>query len=1636
MTPDTPRCPRCGNEFSPEQVEGDFAGICPRCLAGLMKSDPGADLPPATDNAKVRIDTIRPPLPKGATFKGFEILEILGQGGMGVVYKARQRSLDRLVALKLLNPQLASSEEFSKRFDREAKILASLNHPNVVHVHDFGREDGLLFLAMEHVDGPTLDDVIRKKPVDPARFLTAVRDVAKGLQRVHEAGLVHRDIKPSNILLTRDGTAKISDFGLAIETEDAQKLTQSGMFVGTPHYVSPEHAQGKKVDGRSDLYSLGVILFEGFAGRPPFQAASATALLLKHVNEPPPALYKLAPQSPKIVQEVVRKLLAKNPAARHDTAASLVRDLDRALEELKAGPKLSATARQVAAASPAAPEPGLPLKWIATGGAAVLGLILLAVAIFGGNPEPRKESGLPGRPVAADRSATSAPRVPEEEKTREPEPAPVPVPLPELTPSKSQVPKTPGALEEALRQGVALFDQAKAAYEDGKARSSVETLAEAGFRAEEARAKFAAVQEIGGDELKASGAEQFKLVQQFLKLVNEARLSIQNAKGTPAAPSPARIPVPGAPPPDLGAPATPVPPPSVRREAVPEVAALKEAEKAVRDVYKADYAKKASADQQALAEKLLAQGRATNEDPRAQFVLFREAREVSLQAGDLDTMLAAIDELGRHFEIDPLLVKHAALMKIQVRTPEAASKVIEALLDQARNAMDADNFDIALSAAVRADSLPKAAGEAMLTMRTSDLKREITATKDEYLKVKSLIEKPGTGDPEALGRYYAFVKGDWDRGLPILASFAKAPLNTLAEKDLGRTEQAVAQIEIGDGWWDLAEKEKTPLAKARLQERAKYWYESAFSAATGLGKTKIERRLDALDAAVKGPIDLIKLIDPRLDAVNGSWKIEQGSLISAREWYGRIQVRYQPPEEYDLRLVVERKDHDEDLIVGLAKGDSQITANLDAGHCTYSAFGIQAARADLSPQYNGRLFVENRPTVLICSVRRKALSVTVDGRKVLAYAWKGDEARTLIASQWEIPNRKVLFVGAHGTAFAVHSMLLFPVSGAGHVDRSTGIGATSSPRPAAPGASGPVVAPKGTIDLLALVDPQQDALGGPVRMEGAKLVCPAEGLYTRAQIPYLPPAEYDLTIVAERKGGSNSLNLGLVVGESQAMVILGGAAGDVSGLERIDGKNFAENETSVVKNLFEKDRRVTIVCSVRRTGVSVSADGRMLIQWKGDSRRLDVWERWGVPNKKALFIASSATAYLVHQMMVTPVSGQGYFLRKPAAPGAGLAPLPKGSVDLLSLIDPKLDGVQGEFTRDAAGLLTPNGVTWARIMVPYTPPQEYDLTLVVERKENTNSLNLALPWNRRQVSLVIEGKGPEIDDVTALDFIDGKEFFRNETTTKGPFLLLGRPSTVVASVRKSMFTLTIDGRVIFSWKGDPSRIAEQTALSVPVKDIPVAGSYDSSFLISQMSLTPVSGTGTPLRRGAVSKPVIDLLALFDPRKDAVKGTWSLGGGWLTCVGTEHTRAQIPYYLPAEYDYVLNVERTNPGDFLILGLVSEGSAFGVMLNVAGQSGLELVDGQDSNGTNPTLTNTFQFPSGKAVVIKVSVRRSGVIVIADNTPIVSWQGGLKRLSPNPDWAIPNAKLPYIGCWHGGFRIKSISLIPVGEPGKRLR
>jgi len=261
----------------------------------------------------------------------YEIHQRLARGGMAQVYLARDRSLDRPVAVKELAPEFAVDQTFVERFRREAQAAANLSHPNIVGVYDWGTQDGTYFIVMEYIEGPSLSQVIRHDgPLHPRRAAEIASEVAAALGFAHSRGLVHRDVKPGNVLLTGTGQSKVTDFGIARALSSGDdELTQAGSVMGTATYFSPEQAQGLPVDPRSDLYSLGVVLFEMITGRPPFSGETPLAISYKHVQDRPPLPTSIVSDIPPALEAVVMKLLRKRPDDRYASAEEVRADLRR-----------------------------------------------------------------------------------------------------------------------------------------------------------------------------------------------------------------------------------------------------------------------------------------------------------------------------------------------------------------------------------------------------------------------------------------------------------------------------------------------------------------------------------------------------------------------------------------------------------------------------------------------------------------------------------------------------------------------------------------------------------------------------------------------------------------------------------------------------------------------------------------------------------------------------------------------------------------------------------------------------------------------------------------------------------------------------------------------------------------------------------------------------------------------------------------------------------------------------------------------------------------------------------------------------------------------------------------------------------
>ncbi len=342
---------------------------------------------------------------------GYAIVERIGRGGMGTVYKSRQLSMDRVVALKVLNDRYSKDEKFIERFIREARSAGRLSHPNVIHVHDVSESDGVHYFTMEHVDGTTVKRLLKKKGrLDVDKALDIVLQAAKALEYAHENSIVHRDIKPDNLMITRDGVVKLADLGIAKTFDEGvdESAKQRRVF-GTPHYMAPEQALGKDIDARADIYSLGATFYHMLTGTTPFQGPTVTDVLKAHIQSSLPPVQEKVPGVPDSVVFILERMMAKNPEKRYASMNSLADDIEKVvadreanIERIDAGessvmPVVKSTPakkRQHKRAGPAEPMPVWKKALIGAGvvaGLAVLFGVTISVttSLFGpgGSPE-------------------------------------------------------------------------------------------------------------------------------------------------------------------------------------------------------------------------------------------------------------------------------------------------------------------------------------------------------------------------------------------------------------------------------------------------------------------------------------------------------------------------------------------------------------------------------------------------------------------------------------------------------------------------------------------------------------------------------------------------------------------------------------------------------------------------------------------------------------------------------------------------------------------------------------------------------------------------------------------------------------------------------------------------------------------------------------------------------------------------------------------------------------------------------------------------------------------------------------------------------------------------------------------------
>jgi serine/threonine protein kinase len=359
----------------------------------------------------------------GKNLSNYKVVGKLGKGGMATVYKAHELSLNRVVALKVLSQQLSEDTGYIKRFEREAQAAAQLNHPNIVQVYAIGEEQGVHYFAMEYIKGQSLAQIKQEEGIlAPGKATPIIRQVADALAEAHKAGLVHRDIKPSNIMIDAAGRPKVTDFGIAYVSQANTKLTRDGSIIGTPEYLSPEQCEGKTVDQRSDIYSLGVTFYEILSGKTPYEADTPVSMLMKIVKGEFPPLNEVNPNVPKPLQTVVEKMMQKDVQKRYQDMGEVINDLQKAESELLgAAAKEPATmSYQEIEAQQSVPVPHQGNRWAAIIVAAVI--VILMGGAFAAKMLyfDKKSADSPSTPAVEEKAAMTqeiSPATPESQQT-------------------------------------------------------------------------------------------------------------------------------------------------------------------------------------------------------------------------------------------------------------------------------------------------------------------------------------------------------------------------------------------------------------------------------------------------------------------------------------------------------------------------------------------------------------------------------------------------------------------------------------------------------------------------------------------------------------------------------------------------------------------------------------------------------------------------------------------------------------------------------------------------------------------------------------------------------------------------------------------------------------------------------------------------------------------------------------------------------------------------------------------------------------------------------------------------------------------------------------------------------------------
>ncbi len=571
-------------------------------------------------------------------------------------------------------------------------------------------------------------------------------------------------------------------------------------------------------------------------------------------------------------------------------------------------------------------------------------------------------------------------------------------------------------IDKILERADKLLDEAKTGYEEASSKASVTGFVDAGFKLEEARIKYLVLQEIGSAEKQKLAADRLRAVNQLAKLIHDAKVAVG---GTPAEPTPAKPidPAPNAKNPPANPPVQPKAADVSKREPIPDAAKQREAEKLIKDLFKDQYGKKAPEDRKALARLLLEQSGKPQEDPAILWILCREAQDVATQVCDVRTLSTAIDTTARVFDVDAMLLRNGALTAAGkvAKTPEEIADLTEALFMQVDDLMRADQYESAERIVTLATQLARKSADAFLTSRSTIRSKEVAEAKSLFQSMKSVLETQAKNpdDPSAnleIGKFLCFVKGSWDLGLRFIVKGPDTSLKSLAEKELALPAQSAERIPLADGWYELADKDKSPLRKSQLMAHAKVIYESALPEAKGVVRARIEKRLGEIEStgskiSIAGRLITFQSQEQlKLFLVaGGAWNVRDGELVGtcqgAAHWATlstafssisqiTLRARIVPPGKTELRIFA---------------GPIHIIFNWSGANENHYRNG-----SPNSTKTSPHVLIPGKEQEIVLRQNGKLITVTVDGKK--EYETEGQLAGT------------VSIAGASGSTVAFRSL--------------------------------------------------------------------------------------------------------------------------------------------------------------------------------------------------------------------------------------------------------------------------------------------------------------------------------------------------------------------------------------------------------------------------------------------------------------------------------------------------------------------------------------------------------------------------------------------------------------------------------------